>query len=184
MIVSGSLMPRHKANGWHCEKMNEHVYVVQGLFNDIAGIFSNLETAHAAAAAAELENDAVYDVTCHDIVHSSPEEWETAREREAALKSERKRKEKLVDDVELLQTACADVPRIPVFEMPESRDAFDTAWTEYDAKRNDVRSQVREAAKAAGVYNYAAELVVVADKLGQASKQESTVLCAEHLVDT
>ena len=148
--------------------MNGHVYVVQDVFEGIAGVFSNLETAHAAAAAAELKNEGVYDVKSYDVDHSGPEEWKAAREREAALTSERMRKEKLVDDVETLQTECADVPRIPAFEMPESRDAFDAAWTAYDAKRNDVRLQVREAAKKAGVHNYAAELVVVGDKLGYA----------------
>lgn len=145
-----------------------HVYIVQDVFEGIAGVFSNLETAYAAAAAAELKNEGVYDVKNYDVDHSGPEEWEAARDREAALKSERERKEKLVDDVETLQAECADVPRIPAFEMPEDRDAFDSAWIAYDAKRNDVRSQVREAAKQAGIRNYAAELVVVSDKLGYA----------------
>jgi hypothetical protein len=144
------------------------VYVVHDVFEGIAGVYSNLETAHAAANVAELQNEGVYDVKSYDVDHSGPEEWQAARERETAAKSERKRKEKLVDDVELLQAACADVPRVPTFEMPVDRDAFDSAWTDYDAKRGDVRSQVREAAKNAGVYNYAAELVVVADKLGYA----------------
>lgn len=151
-------------------KMEGHVYVVQDVFEGIVGVYSNLETAHAAASAAELKNEGVYDVRSYDVDHSGPEEWQAVREREAAAKSERQRKEKLVDDVEVLQEACADVPRIPAFEMPTDRDAFDSAWMDYDAKRNDVRSQVREAAKTAGVHNYAAELVVVSDKLGYADQ--------------
>lgn len=143
-----------------------HVYVVQDVFEGIAGVYSNLETAHAAAEAVESKNEGVYDVKSYDVDNSGPEEWVAARDREAAAKAERLRKEKLVDDVELLQQACADIDRLPAFVMPGDRDAFDVAWTEYDAKQKDVRLQVREAAKQAGIYNFAAELVVVADKLG------------------
>jgi hypothetical protein len=146
--------------------MAGHVYIVQDVFEGIVGVYSNVETAHAAADASELKNEGVYDVRSYDLDHSGPEEWRAVREREAAAKSERLRKEKLVDDVELLQQACADVPRLEAFVMPADRDAFDAAWTEYDAKKEDLRRRVREAAKQAGIYNYAAELVVVADKLG------------------
>lgn len=148
--------------------MTDCVYVVQDVFEGIAGVFSNHETAHAAAAAAERQNDGVYNVLCLDVDHSGPDQWAAARELEAALKSERERRAKLVDDVATLQAACEDVPRVPAFEMPADRDAFDAAWGAYDAERNDVRLRVREAAKTAGVHNYAAELVVVSDKLGYA----------------
>lgn len=146
--------------------MVSHVHVVQDVLEGTVGVYSNLETAYAAADAAKLENERVYDVKSHDVDHSGPEEWIAARDREAAAKSERLRKEKLVDDVELLQRACANVQRLEAFVMPADRDAFDAAWTEYDAKKEDLRLKVREAAKQAGIYNYAAELVVVADKLG------------------
>lgn len=89
-------------------------------------------------------------------------EWK-AMEEELAAK--RERKARLVDDVDTLKALCEDVPCLPAFVVSSDREAFEGAWKQYDAKKDVVRRQVREVAKQAGIHNYAAELVVVADKL-------------------
>ena len=92
--------------------MEGSVYVVQDINDRVCGVYANLETAHAAADAAEAKTRDRYDVSCHAIDFTLPDEWIAENDRNEALERARDVKAKLTDDADALRALCEGVPRL------------------------------------------------------------------------